>query len=78
MNGNYLTLRPHGMKICRLAWKIYWTNKIQTKTSYNMSPSHKMSLTPYQLVLKSSFLVFVSKNWYKIALVAFFGLSIGI
>ena len=37
MNDNSLTLRPNGMKLCRLAYKTYYMDARWTKTAYIVS-----------------------------------------
>ena len=39
MNGDYLTLCPHVMKLCGLTQKIYSMDARRTKISLNSSPS---------------------------------------
>ena len=37
MDDDYLTIRPHIMKLCILTDKIYWKDARHTKTSHNSS-----------------------------------------
>ena len=47
MNENYLTLRPHVMKLCRLMWKTYQMDARQTKTASIVSMANITSTPSY-------------------------------